>query len=108
MRRPDRQNGTETEVEMMKRSIVVLVISMFAFALIMSVGSGPLKAQDKVNINTATAEQLQELPGIGKKVAERIIEYREKNQFEKPEDLMQVKGIGAKKYEKIKDLITVE
>ncbi|NLJ60059.1 MAG: ComEA family DNA-binding protein [Firmicutes bacterium] len=62
----------------------------------------------KVNINTATASQLQELPGIGQTLAERILEFRTANgRFERPEDLMRVSGIGEKKYRDLKDSITV-
>lgn len=67
------------------------------------------KAQQLLNINTATVEQLQQLPGIGEKIAERIVKYREKNgPFSKVEDLLNVKGIGEKKLEKIKPLIQVK
>ncbi len=61
-----------------------------------------------VNINTATQAQLESLPGLGAKVAERIIEYRQKNgNFKKVEDLMNVKGIGEKSFLKLKPLLTV-
>jgi competence protein ComEA len=61
-----------------------------------------------INLNTATAAQIATLPGIGEKAAERIIEYREKNGgFKKPEELMNVKGIGEKSFLKLKPLITV-
>ena len=61
-----------------------------------------------VNINTASPAQLQTLPGIGAKAAQRIIEFRQKNgAFKKPEDLMNVKGIGEKSFLKLKPLITV-
>jgi competence protein ComEA len=61
-----------------------------------------------VNLNTATAAQIATLPGIGEKAAERIIEYREKNGgFKKPEELMNVKGIGEKSFLKLKALVTV-
>jgi len=61
-----------------------------------------------VNLNTATAAQLDALPGIGKATAERIIEYRQKNgAFKKPEDLMNVRGIGEKNFLKLKPMITV-
>ena len=69
-------------------------------------GSVAQQAQQLLNINTATVEQLQQLPGIGEKIAERIVKYREKNgPFSKAEDLLNVEGIGKKKLEKIKPFI---
>lgn len=62
-----------------------------------------------ININTATAIELETLNGIGKTKAEAIVAYREKNgQFTKIEDLMNVKGIGKSTFNKIKDEVTVE
>jgi competence protein ComEA len=61
-----------------------------------------------LNLNTATAAQLEALPGIGKATADRIIEYRTKSGgFKKIEDLMNVRGIGEKSFLKLKPLITV-
>ena len=61
-----------------------------------------------VNLNTATAEQLATIPGVGAKTAERIIAYRQKNGgFKKVEDLMNVSGVGEKSFLKMKPLITV-
>ncbi len=60
-----------------------------------------------VNINTADKEMLKTLPGIGDVMADSIIEYRQDNVFEEKEDLMNVKGIGQSKYDKVKDLICV-
>jgi len=63
----------------------------------------------KINLNKATVAELVQLKGIGQKYAERIVEFREKNgPFTKTEDLMNVKGISLKTWEKNKDLITVE
>ncbi|MCI0396616.1 MAG: helix-hairpin-helix domain-containing protein [Chloroflexi bacterium] len=62
-----------------------------------------------VNINTATLEELDTLPGVGPSTAENIIEYRQANgPFATPDDIMDVPGIGEGKFEDIKDLITVE
>jgi competence protein ComEA len=61
-----------------------------------------------INLNTATQAQLESLPGIGPKAAQRILEYRQKNgNFKKTEDLMNVKGIGEKSFLKLKPLLTV-
>ena len=61
-----------------------------------------------VNLNTATAEQLATIPGVGPKMAERIIDYRQKNGgFKKIEDLMNVSGVGEKSFLKMKPLITL-
>ena len=64
---------------------------------------------DKINLNTATLQELDSLPGIGPSKAQAIIDYREKESiFTKPEDIKSVSGIGDKIYEQIKDMITVE
>lgn len=60
-----------------------------------------------INVNQATLEELEKLPGIGRTIAKRIVEYREKNgPFKGPSDLLKVKGIGEKKLEKIRGMIT--
>ncbi len=63
----------------------------------------------KIDVNTATLSQLKGLPGIGPVIAERILELLEKSgPFKRIEDLMNIRGIGEKKFLKLKDLITVE
>ena len=61
-----------------------------------------------LNLNTATAAELDKLPGIGPVLVQRIIAEREKKPFAKVEDLRRVSGIGVKKLEAIKPLVTVE
>ena len=66
-------------------------------------------ASKKVNINTATQEELDALPGIGPSIAAKIIDYREQNgKFNSIEEIKEVSGIGDAKYEKIKDSITIK
>ena len=61
-----------------------------------------------ININAASIEELTALPGIGVKTAERIVLYRKAHgKFKKIEDLMNVKGIGEKKFLRLRHLITV-
>lgn len=61
-----------------------------------------------VDLNKATLKELQQLPGIGESTAEKIIAYRLEHGFTMKEELMQVDGIGEKKFAELEDLITVE
>ena len=64
---------------------------------------------DRIDINTASLELLDTLPGIGPALARAIVDYREDNgPFETPDELINVQGIGPATYEKLRDLITVE
>lgn len=61
----------------------------------------------KVNLNLATQAQLEDLPGVGPVLAERIIGYRQKKRFTSVKQLLEVEGFGPRKYESVKDLVTV-
>lgn len=63
------------------------------------------KEQSCISLNTASLEELDTLPGIGPKVAQRIIDYRGQTPFQSLEDIKEVKGIGDKLYLKLKDQI---
>lgn len=66
------------------------------------------EVDSKVNINTASKEKLETLPGVGETTAQKIIDYREVNgKFKTIEDIKNVSGIGDAKYESLKDKITV-
>lgn len=61
-----------------------------------------------VNVNTASLAELEALPGVGPRAAQRIVEYRTKNgAFKKIEELMKVQGIGERSFLRLKPLVTV-
>ena len=73
-----------------------------------NVNTNVSNSSGKININKCSQGELESLPGIGPVLAMRIIEYRNLNAFTTIEDLKQVSGIGDKKYEALKDLITIK
>jgi comEA protein len=92
------------------RTAVIVALVVCAQAWLVAQKAQPAKTDTAavINLNTASAEQLDSLPGIGPKVAARIIEYRQKNgSFKKIEDVMNVKGIGEKAFLKIKGRLSV-
>jgi competence protein ComEA len=109
----------------MTKKVVTISLIMVAFCLMLTLNatatdtkteSPDVSKTDKmkaasiepVNINKADVKTLATLKGIGKDRAQKIIEYREKNgPFQKPEDLMKVKGIGKKIFDQNKDFILI-
>ncbi len=85
-------------------SVVTLVLCMF-----LAGGAGHAQSQSAaVDLNTAGVSELDSLPGIGPAIAARIVAYREKNgPFKRPEDLMNVSGIGEKKFLALKDRVSI-
>jgi len=83
-------------------------LTALLLALAFAVAALPAVAAEAkgVNVNTATVEQLQLLPNVGPAVAARIVEHREKNgPFKAAEDLMLVRGIGEKSFEKLRPYV---
>jgi comEA protein len=84
------------------------ILTAFVMALLLPSGNWAQNKPVKVNINTASVAELQELPRVGESIAQRIVDYRTKNgKFKRVEDLMKVKGIGEKVFLQLKDMITV-
>lgn len=102
----------------MKKWILILT-ALIAFGLVftgpalgdgkVSVGKAQKVLSKKININKADAETLQQLKGIGPKLADKIIAYRDAHKkFKSVEELMEVSGIGEKVFKAIKPFITVK
>ena len=92
---------------MRRNKIIPLCIVVAVMMTLVSVSLA--QEAEKININKASAVELTQLKRIGPKLSQRIVEYREKHgPFERPEDIMQVKGIGPKTFELNKDRITTE
>jgi competence protein ComEA len=94
------------------------IVSCFIVLMIMLAGSSQALAENKtsrqvaqaaaVNVNSASAQELEALPGIGAVKAQKIIEYRDKTPFAVVDDLLSVEGIGAATLERIRNQITVD
>lgn len=87
-----------------------ILAATFAFltALLGTTTAQAKPAEGVVNINTANAAQLQQLPGIGSAKAKAIIEHRQSKPFTSVEDLAKVKGIGKALLSKIKNRVVVK
>lgn len=98
----------------MKRSVLTLALVLVCFGALSLDAQRPAKpasaasSAEVVNLNTATANQIADLPGIGVKTAELIVQYRVKNgPFKKIEEVMNIRGVGEKTFLRIRDRITV-
>jgi competence protein ComEA len=93
------------------RRFVATGLALAMAALLVSgtaVAAGKPAPTAKVNLNTASVEQLTTLPGVGPKLAARIVEYRQKaGTFRSTQELMNVQGIGEKNFAKIEAWLSV-
>ena len=88
-----------------KRFVILGIVVLVSLIVVTGASAGEVA---KIDINTASAEELARLTGVGPSHAAAIVAYREINgPFKEPEDLMQVPRIGQKTFEKNKDLIVV-
>lgn len=90
----------------MKRTALLVVLTAIVSAVLLC--GTPVSAAGKVNINTASKRRLEQLPGVGKDLAELIISYRrEVGYFNSVAELKDIPGIGERKFEAIEEVATV-
>ncbi len=110
-------NPTQLKEKKMKKMNVILMLLLalslampatFTFAASKSSGEQVQTAVEKININTADMEALVQVPGIGPKTAEKIVQHRQENgNFTSLDDLAAVKGIGEKSLKKMKPYLVL-
>jgi len=94
---------------MLKGLVLSFILGLvLSSALSLQVQQAQEATEKRININTATSAELQKLPRVGPKIAQRIIDFRNQNgNFKTIEDIMKVRGIGEKVFKQIRDMITV-
>lgn len=96
---------------MTRRSVLIRVLAALAAGPAIAATAGAVTAAsvEKININTASVKDLQKLDGVGRGVAQRIVDYREANgPFKRGEDLRKVDGVGAATFERNRERIVVK
>jgi len=86
-----------------------LCSSLLAGALLSSTAAfAAPELSGQINLNTASQEQLELLPGVGPAIAKKVVDYRAQKPFEDPTHLMRIKGIGRKTFAKLKPYLAVK
>ena len=89
-------------------AVTIIISSPTAISSLQGEATSPVATDSRVDINTASHEELITLPGIGEVKAQAIVAYREQEgPFRRTDELMNVSGIGAITYERLRDLVTV-
>lgn len=89
--------------------VVPIVLLAVTAALAVAAAGTPTTPQGVVNVNTATAEQLQLLPRIGPAMAQRILDFRDSNgPFQSTDELIAVRGIGERSLEQLRPFVSTD
>ena len=88
-------------------AIAVALMALAAPVEAVAKGRSTVKVSGSLNLATATASQLDELPGIGQKAAKAIVDHRGKAPFSRVEELVKVKGFGKKRFDRLKPYLTL-
>ena len=90
------------------RHVIAPLVLLSLFIVSLLIPAALAQEVPKLDLNRADQEELESLPGVGPYLAAQILDYREQlGPFQRVEDLMNVRGIGEKKFELLKDLVTV-
>lgn len=97
----------------MSKCVLVLILSIMLAACSSRVEYQPLQgvkaSADAININTATADELEKLPHIGRKTAETVVRFRTENgPFRRPEYLLQIRGVSEKRFLELRQYLKTE
>ena len=99
--------ASRTRTRTRLRASALAVLLVVGTAMVLYAETSETSPSPKVNINTASVTELSYLPRLGSKVAARIVEHRKEKPFARPEELMEVKGIGEKLFVTLKPYVTV-
>jgi competence protein ComEA len=100
----------DTEMMRMTKTAMLMAVGLILGAAVEAEAAGKkqeIRLSGVVNLNQATAKELATLPGVGEKTANRIVAYRQKSPFKRPEELVKVKGFGKQSFDKLKPYLTI-
>ena len=104
-----------TRAELNVRWFVTIVLAVALAFVLLAPGyaaagckNGPAKLEGTLNLNTATVQQLDLLPGVGPSTAQKIVDYRDAHPFRSIRQLMRIKGIGKKTFDRLRPYLAVE
>jgi competence ComEA-like helix-hairpin-helix protein len=110
MQRPNEPGAARLETQMMKHRLRACLLPLLCCVLLLVAAADAKKKPpaEPLDVNTATAAQLEQVPGIGPATAKAIVQFRRKSgPFERIEDLLAIRGISARKLEQIRPYVTL-